>query len=414
MNLCIHRGSHQIGGSCVEVESRGGRILIDLGLPLDADTHDAEHLPLIHGLDGSNDSLLAVLISHPHMDHYGLVCHVGSKIPVYMGEDGRRILESAYPFLHNAPPPPPAGRTFRSGETFTIGSFHITPYLVDHSAYDAYAFLVESDGKRVFYSGDLRMHGRKASLTRRLMHNPPAGINMLLIEGTTIGRDTDEKYPAERDLEKDLREIIGNTPGMVLVHASSQNIDRIVTIYRACKAAGRTMLIDLYTAVVLDATMNEKIPQSGWKNVKVYMADRQKKYVKKNSLFDYLKKHHDKRVYIEHLPEMTDRSVMLFRPIHMPDLDKAGCTTGAAYVYSMWQGYMEAPSYQPVRTWLENHNIPVYHVHTSGHASPSDLKRFIMTMNADRVLPVHTFNPDKFSELFGNVVPAQDGEWIEV
>ena len=34
MHVCIHRGSKQIGGSCVEVESRGQRILIDLGLPL--------------------------------------------------------------------------------------------------------------------------------------------------------------------------------------------------------------------------------------------------------------------------------------------------------------------------------------------------------------------------------------------
>ena len=37
MQVCIHRGSKQIGGSCVEVESQGQRLLIDLGLPLDAE-----------------------------------------------------------------------------------------------------------------------------------------------------------------------------------------------------------------------------------------------------------------------------------------------------------------------------------------------------------------------------------------
>jgi ribonuclease J len=37
MQVCIHRGSKQIGGSCVEVESHSQRLIIDLGLPLDAE-----------------------------------------------------------------------------------------------------------------------------------------------------------------------------------------------------------------------------------------------------------------------------------------------------------------------------------------------------------------------------------------
>ena len=34
MKLTIHRGAKEIGGSCVELESGGSRILIDFGLPL--------------------------------------------------------------------------------------------------------------------------------------------------------------------------------------------------------------------------------------------------------------------------------------------------------------------------------------------------------------------------------------------
>ena len=35
--VCVHRGTQQIGGTCIELESAGARILLDLGLPLDAD-----------------------------------------------------------------------------------------------------------------------------------------------------------------------------------------------------------------------------------------------------------------------------------------------------------------------------------------------------------------------------------------
>ena len=74
MRVCIHRGSKEIGGSCVEVISGGKRLLIDLGLPLDAIDNDKKYLPDISGLDGSDDSLLAIIISHPHLDHFGLLC----------------------------------------------------------------------------------------------------------------------------------------------------------------------------------------------------------------------------------------------------------------------------------------------------------------------------------------------------
>ena len=35
-----------------------------------------------------------------------------------------------------------------------LGPFTTVPFLVDHSAYDAYAIMVEADGTRLFYSGD--------------------------------------------------------------------------------------------------------------------------------------------------------------------------------------------------------------------------------------------------------------------
>ncbi len=35
-------------------------------------------------------------------------------------------------------------------ERISTGPFTITPYLMDHSAYDAYAFLVEAEDKRRF------------------------------------------------------------------------------------------------------------------------------------------------------------------------------------------------------------------------------------------------------------------------
>ena len=34
MRIRVHRGAHEVGGNCVEFESVGHSILLDLGLPL--------------------------------------------------------------------------------------------------------------------------------------------------------------------------------------------------------------------------------------------------------------------------------------------------------------------------------------------------------------------------------------------
>ena len=415
MNICIHCGSKQIGGSCVEVEYAGKRVLLDMGLPLNAEVNDKKYLPHIHGLDENDDSLLAILVSHPHLDHFGLLAHVSNKIPIIMGANSRRILEQASLFLPGSWPVPAIGLNLKSEKTIKVGPFKITPFLMDHSAYDAYSFLIEASGKKLFYSGDFRMHGRKSKLVERLISNPPSGIDVLLLEGTSLSRLEDAgSFQSESDMEKELINIFKKTSGLAMVHASAQNIDRIVSIFRACKQTGRTLVIDLYTAVILEATGNKKLPQSYWPEIVLFIPQSQRIQIKNNKWFEILKRHSKNRIFIEGLHKIAARSVLLFRPIHIRDLERTDCLHGAVYVYSQWEGYWEKQSYYSLRKWLNERNIPNKSIHTSGHANASDLKRFVVALKPGKVVPIHTFMPERYLELFENVDFHNDGEWWEV
>lgn len=415
MRACIRRGSRQIGGSCVEVEQDGQRLLIDIGLPLDAPANTPDLLPEGLVLDGSDRGLLGILVSHPHLDHYGLLAHVAPTIPVGMGAAARRLLEAARPFLPGTWPLPSPGWSYASGETFRVGPFSITPYLVDHSAYDAYALLIEAGGERLFYSGDFRAHGRKCALFERLVGAPPRTIDALLVEGSSLTRlDDGARFPSEADLEASLARELAATDGMALVHASAQNLDRIVSIFRASRRTGRRLIIDLYAAAILAATGNSSLPQSDWPDVALFVPQAQRIQIKQAGLFDLLARHAAHRVFIEDLANVPRRSTLLFRPLHRNDLERAGCLEGARYIYSQWEGYWDGGSYEAVRDWLERHAIPKVSIHTSGHASPVDLKRFVDALAPGKVVPIHSFRPDRYPELFARVEAHPDAEWWPV
>jgi len=412
MQICIHRGSRQIGGSCVELKSFGKRLLIDLGLPLDAESNDVKYLPGVTGLDGSDSTLLGILISHPHLDHYGLLSHISRDIPIGMGPKARKILEAAGPFMKGNNPEPAPGWDYESEKSFDIGPFSITPFLMDHSAYDAYALLIDDGEKRVFYSGDLRGHGRKAPLFKYLTEGPPENIDTLLLEGSSLGRiDEDQQFPTESDIENKMVDLFSATKGMALVQASGQNIDRIVSIFRASKRTGRNLIIDLYTAAILEATGNQNIPQSYWNEVSLFVPQSQRVQVKKNEWFGLLGKHSKNRIFWKHLKGIASSSTLLFRPLYMRDLEWGDCLADAVYVYSLWEGYWSDGSYDHVKKWLEKHNIPKHSIHTSGHAGPKELKKLVEAMNPKKVVPIHSFNPDQYPKLFSNVEPHDDGEF---
>ncbi len=138
MRICIRRGAKQIGGTCIEIESQGQRLVLDIGQPLDCSDAESADMPTVPGFDKSDPFLLGVVLSHPHMDHYGLAFRAPTSTTFLMGEAAERILAAAAVFT-------PSGGTFDhvihlvNRKPIELGPFRITPYLMDHSAYDSYA-----------------------------------------------------------------------------------------------------------------------------------------------------------------------------------------------------------------------------------------------------------------------------------
>ena len=76
VKLIIHRGTDEIGGSALELDGGGARVLFDFGIPLAAmereDFSADDYKPDIDGLyRGEAAQFGAIFLTHAHPDHYG-------------------------------------------------------------------------------------------------------------------------------------------------------------------------------------------------------------------------------------------------------------------------------------------------------------------------------------------------------
>ena len=439
MKVRLHRGAHEIGGNCIEIESGGQRIILDMGWPITVEPGQDVPLPDIPGLSpgtgagtGTDAALRGIVISHPHPDHYGLMRKVSSEVPVYIGEAAANILREAAFFSPFGIDLDPAG-FLAHRRPLEIGPFTVTPFLNDHSAFDAYSMLVEAEGKRLFYTGDIRGHGRKSGIFEELLRKPPENIDVLLMEGTHVRADAGEadaaeanaaeanaaeanaaeaqRGPSERDVEDDCVATFRSTPGMVLAMFSPQNIDRLVSVFRACRRAGRELVIDLYTAQIVKAAGVDTIPQPDWEGVRVYLPRSQKARVIREKAFDRTDAVKPHRIYEEELVARKHELVVLFRASMARELDAMRCLDGAGVVWSMWDGYLRDASGARLKAFLAEREIPLVIHHASGHAYIPDLQRLVRALAPARVVPVHSFGSDQFEKFFPRVDKRCDGEW---
>jgi ribonuclease J len=94
VKVCTHRGTQEIGGTCIEIESQGKRLVLDVGLPLDSQ-ESAELLPRVKNFREADESLLAVVLSHSHPDHHGLARYLRPATQMIMGAATERILRAS-------------------------------------------------------------------------------------------------------------------------------------------------------------------------------------------------------------------------------------------------------------------------------------------------------------------------------
>jgi ribonuclease J len=409
VKLTIHRGTHEIGGSCVQISTGQRSILLDAGLPLSESSTEVD----LAKIDFSD-----VFISHPHQDHFGLIEKLSADKTVHIGETARQFIAATRIFLGK----PSLSNTFNSLHNRSWVSlepnFRVMPYLMDHSCMDAFGFLVEADGKRLYYSGDFRAHGRRKRAFDWFLGDPPRDIDVLLLEGTMIGREN-ATFSDENAVEQGMLEVLRNQDDRAcFLVCSGQHIDRLCAAYRAAKRAGRIFVIDIYTAYVLRIAANRfpSLPDiNSAKDIRVltkgFTAGMHYSRINDNREYfgAFARDIFRQETMITIAEILAQPKRYLLKISYFSDLLES--LNSCSVIFSMWQGYLDEPKYQRLK---QHPKVTFHEIHTSGHAVRDDLQRFAAVLKPERIIPVHTEKADEYENFFENVSVLHDGETLEI
>ena len=106
------------------------------------------------------------------------------------------------------------------------------------------------------------------------------------------------------------------------------------------------------------------------------------------------------------------RHVALLRRGLIADYQRAGAvpTADDAFNFSMWRGYLSEPDVAEVLKWFQAGGAEIAYIHTSGHASPADLRAFAGASCPKVTAPVHDVRWDEESHGFGAIRHLADAE----
>ena len=199
------------------------------------------------------------------------------------------------------------------------------------------------------------------------------------------------------------------------MQSSSQNIDRLVSFYRAALRLGRLFVVDVYTANVLHElhAIGNKIPYPSYDKIKVFYP-----YRLTQKVFNEIGAEYAKRFSAYHIPKeqanaLQNEIVMMVRPSMLRDLEMCDISEWL-FIYSMWQGYRGNKYQRKFEDWLRERGFRDIFLHTSGHATVTDIRRLINGLEPRKIVPIHTMMPEVFNVYSDKAELQQDGIHFEI
>jgi ribonuclease J len=494
LSLQFYGGHYEIGGTKLLLRGDEGAVFLDFGKSFDIEGRYFDEpwntpyhipsllsigalpdLPGLYRTDRGEPPVNGVLVSHVHLDHVGYVPFLSPSIPVYTGEDTRNLLEirlEAQRDTWTTVRDHLDWRTFRTGDEVTLEGTDIRfrPVHVDHSVPASYGFVLEAGGRRIAYTGDLRLHGRHARMTDDFLAEMAGKpLDVLVCEGTRVdppGGDPDDELvrrmetvyrermgedapqmekldcASEAEVQTHLRKVISESEKLVLVEVSPLDMDRMWSVWLAARESGRRLVLPARQAYMMQqaglrTSIRDVVTADGsCLLLSQRRMDKRDRGGEQAEDAEEFTKGRDR--WERELPEAWQEAggsvlwgldgraelrqsgsryvVCAPQVVHiLPELCYRAAPCPIDFILSKSEPFSEEMlfSFDKLLHWLALYGCRRYYqVHVSGHASANEIGEMIEKANPSVLVPVHTKHPELFTAWHDNVLipPRTAGE----
>ncbi|MGO0122444.1 exonuclease [Desulfothermobacter acidiphilus] len=410
--------------------------------------------------------VLAILLSHAHFDHCGCLSYVRPDVPIITSlstalimkamqdssaggvelcyvlprelKDGliratnhrcvpyqqrpfgvmaAALPENVHSFWHRAvtsrqinPSPLRA-----LGKEAQLGDFSLRYFPVDHSIPGAGAFAIHTRAGWIVYTGDLRLHGRRADFTRRFMQEAEKlSPRVLICEGTHPGIDSPVQ---EEAVAANCYEVVRKTSGLVIADFGPRNVERLLAFLQIAGETGRLLALtpkDAYLLEALRAAGEHEIPDPvADPRIALYLRPKAfRKPWEEWAIARFNQRAPERVVEAAQVKDDPGGFLLCFSyyDFHaLLDIEPRGGT----YIYSSSEAYDEEMlvDQERVRNWIEFFGLKLYGslgreregsgFHASGHIHGPGLEELVETIAPEILIPVHTEDQNFFQRFTG-------------
>ncbi len=374
----------------------------------------------------------AVLTTHYHWDHCGNIGFLKPSIPIatqkltfeiiqamenHWGGDWRK--EVTHYRVRNGERKNPLDKINRRFipliplDIYHMDGLEVTIIPVSHSAIGSSAIDVAyKNGKRIHYTGDIRSGIETSFYIDWLKANPP---DIFIVDGTNVGSKKAEL--TEYDVLEKMKNLF-EQPGSDFIMIPQRHFQRLKMINEAAKKAGKKVYIPLSLAYYLYQLevfreYDDRIPpledfivylnpkNSGHYEVKDYPK------VFRNVAFDEYGNKKPNVISLEEIDFENSDSVVVLNTISqlMDFYNFNKFPPYGRYIHSSSEAYDERGlmNIRQIKRVLKEINYPYYYLHASGHFSERELIEFLKIVagqgRVELIIPIHTENPQRLSEL---------------
>ncbi|MCY0901835.1 MAG: MBL fold metallo-hydrolase [Firmicutes bacterium] len=402
----FHKGIRTIGGTVIEIDVDGHRLIFDMGRGFEPGSVIFDHelkprgirdlrrlgvAPAVDGIfagDGTRDDRPTMIaVSHMHLDHMGFIPYLRADVPVLMSEDSHRLLQ-ALDAVHDGPRTPLDIRAVAVDSLTSWGPFTIECVAVDHDCPGTTAFFITAGDLRFVYSADLRQHGKHPDYTldfaRRAHDFKP---DVLFIEGTRADSEDNDHTIAETDLAQRIGDAARSTKAGVYVLFYPRHPERVDSFRAAAASSERELVLQPAHAYIY-AQFGGNLT-----GVSLYSADLA---AARPELQAWVARSGLPSVSPEDLRGSEHRFIVDMTYPRMVDFVDIEPAAGGIFLHCNGTplGPYD-PNWNNLMHWLQTFQLDFTYVGSTGHGSRTDILSLVTTIAPRVLMPIHSKSPER-------------------